>query len=246
MTAVVFLGPSLPRGQAEELLDADFLPPVAQGDVARLVERRPSAIGIVDGFFESVPSVWHKEILFALASGIPVFGAASMGALRAAELHPFGMTGVGAIFEAYRDGTLEDDDEVAVIHGPAELGYPVLSEAMVNIRRTLAEAAAEGVISSADLRLLETIAKNLHYRERGWGRVLRVAGECGGPTAMIARFRAWLPGGRRDQKAEDARAMLRAIRDLLGQADGVRSPRFHFERTMHWDRAVRGATAHAA
>ena len=72
-----------------------------------------------------------------------MFGAASMGALRAAELAAFGMEGVGAIFEAFREGVLEDDDEVAVIHGPAEFGYPVLSEAMVNIRRTLSDAALE-------------------------------------------------------------------------------------------------------
>ena len=60
-----------------------------------------SAIGIVDGYFEGVLSVWHKEILWAMAEGIHVFGSASMGALRAAELHPFGMHGTGRIFEAF-------------------------------------------------------------------------------------------------------------------------------------------------
>ena len=34
------------------------------------------------------------------------------------------MSGVGRIYEAFRDGILEDDDEVAVLHGPEELGYP--------------------------------------------------------------------------------------------------------------------------
>ena len=48
-----------------------------------------------------------------MAAGTQVFGAASMGALRAAELAPFGMIGVGAIFAAYRDGRLTGDDEVA-------------------------------------------------------------------------------------------------------------------------------------
>src|SRR5688572_32760283 len=52
-------------------------------------------------------------------SGVRVFGAASMGALRAAELQPFGMIGVGQVFQAYRRGHLTDDDEVAVAHGPA-------------------------------------------------------------------------------------------------------------------------------
>ena len=53
--------------------------------------------------------------------------------------------GVGRIFEAFRDGVLEDDDEVAVVHGPPETGYLALSEPMVNIRGTLGRAEAVGV-----------------------------------------------------------------------------------------------------
>ena len=120
--------------------------PYRRANVHRVALKRPAAIGIIDGYFESVPSVWHKEVLWAMARGIHVFGAASMGALRAAELDAFGMEGVGAIYEAFRDGYLEDDDEVAVSHGPMEVGYPVLCEAMVNIRRTFSDAAEQDVI----------------------------------------------------------------------------------------------------
>ena len=62
-------------------------------------------IGLIDGYFDGVPAVAHKEILWALDQGIRVLGAASMGALRAAELAPFGMEGVGAIWRDYADGT---------------------------------------------------------------------------------------------------------------------------------------------
>ena len=156
MKFVVFLGPSLPLADAERELEATYLPPVAEGDVYRAACTQPAAIGIIDGYFEVIPAVWHKEILYALKQGIHVFGASSMGALRAAELAAFGMEGVGAVFEAYRDGRLEDDDEVAVLHGPAEVGYPALSEAMVNIRRTLAEAAAAGIIGAEIRAALES------------------------------------------------------------------------------------------
>nr|WP_274389929.1 TfuA-like protein [Azospirillum doebereinerae] len=223
-------------------MDATFLPPVAQGDVIRICAEKPKAIGIVDGFFESVPSVWHKEILFALHAGIPVFGASSMGALRAAELHPFGMIGVGAIFEAYRDGRLEDDDEVAVVHGPAELGYPALSEAMVNIRRTLADAVAERVVSRDTGFRLESIAKELPYRDRGYGRALRLAADLGLPADELSAFKTWLPTGRFDQKRDDARRMLRTMRRHLDRDAAVPEARFHFERTALWDRAMREAT----
>ena len=107
MTTVVFLGPTLAPRDATFLLAADYLPPACQGDIYRAVrDRRPVAIGLVDGVFQQAPAVWHREILWALTRGVHVFGAASMGALRAAELAPFGMQGVGRVFEAYRDRVL--------------------------------------------------------------------------------------------------------------------------------------------
>jgi len=135
MTTILFAGPTLKKHDAASLGAAECLPPVRQGDIYRAVARqRPRAIGIVDGVFQHVPSVWHKEILWAMSNGIHVFGAASMGALRAAELSPFGMVGVGRIFEAYRSGVLEpygdapfeDDDEVAIRRaGQEPVGQPV-------------------------------------------------------------------------------------------------------------------------
>src|SRR5918995_6393400 len=183
--------------------DIVVLPPVAQGDVYRVAQSRPIVIGIVDGYFEGVLSVWHKELLWAMTQGIHVFGSASMGALRAAELQPFGMAGVGRIFEAYRDGELEDDDEVAVIHGPPETGYIALSEAMVNIRRTLDEAAIDGLIAPATRDHLIRIAKDLFYHDRTFDRVLGHAAEQAVCGAELDALRAWLPQGRVDQKRED-------------------------------------------
>lgn len=45
-----------------------------------------------------------------------VAGAASMDVLRATELTTYGMLGTGAIYEAFRTGTLTADDDVAVLH----------------------------------------------------------------------------------------------------------------------------------
>ena len=95
-----------------------------------------------------MPAVWHKEILPALDEGIAVFGAASMGALRAAELDAFGMIGVGDIYAGYRDGVLEDDDDVAIAHATAEEGFRELSDAMVNIRATARAAERAAVIGA--------------------------------------------------------------------------------------------------
>ena len=118
----VFLGPTLAADRARAELDAVCLPPVSEGDIYRLWGRRPRAIGIVDGYFERVPAVWHKEIMWIMERGVHVFGAASMGALRAVELDSFGMRGVGWVYQQFRDGMLDRDDEVAVKHGPPARG----------------------------------------------------------------------------------------------------------------------------
>src|SRR6185503_8566658 len=143
--------------------------------------------------------VWHKEILWAMSQGIHVYGSASMGALRAAELAVFGMEGVGEIFAQYRDGVLEDDDEVAVIHGAAEHGFVAMSEAMVNIRATLAAAAGAGVVAPATAQALVDLAKRVFYPERGYPRLLQDAADRGLPAGELAALERWLPAGRINQ-----------------------------------------------
>jgi hypothetical protein len=237
MTTFIFVGPTLPAEQITRTQGFICLPPVAQGDLYRTARRRPRAIGIIDGYFSGAPSVWHKEILWAISQGVPVFGSASMGALRAAELHPFGMHGVGRIFEAFRDGALEDDDEVAVVHGPAELDYVAVSEAMVNIRATLARAEAEGVVSSASRGALNAFAKSLFFPQRSWEALLAGSAAHGVAESEQAALSDWLPRGRVDQKRLDALEMLTAMAEASNQWEGV-GPKFNFEWTVFWDEFV--------
>jgi hypothetical protein len=234
MSVYVFTGPTLPPDEARSYLDAVFLPPVSQGDVYRAALKRPDAIGIVDGYFERVPSVWHKEILWAMKQGIHVFGSASMGALRAVELEVFGMEGVGAIYEWFRSGELEDDDEVAVRHGPAETGYRVASEAMVNIRATLKKAHASGVIGEAAQAALLRIAKDLFYPERCYPEVLRRARLQGLLAEELSAFEQWLPAGQVDQKREDALAMLALMRERLAVGFAPKRVSYALENTHIW------------
>lgn len=234
MTICIFTGPTLPPAEAGKFLDAEFLPPAAIGDVYSAACREPWAIGIIDGIFENVPSVWHKEILWAMAQGIHVFGAASMGALRAAELCAFGMVGVGRIFEAYRDGEIEDDDEVAVVHGPPELGYIQTSEAMVNIRATLHKATAEDVLSAPDAEALTGFAKSLYYKQRSYDRLLAEAERLRLPADAVARLKAWLPANRVNQKRLDAIEMLKEIGRLNAGDRARKEVSYRFERTTFW------------
>ena len=245
---VVFLGPTLPVAEARAVLDAEYLPPAQLGDVWRLSQERPPAIGLVDGYFDSVPAVWHKEVLYALSTGIAVYGAASMGALRAAELAPFGMVAVGTIAEAFRSGELTCDDEVALAHAAAEHDYLGFSEPLVNVRATLAAAVSAGVVRRADAETVLAHAASLFYPDRRWEHLLGAVGLR--PEAADA-LRTWLPTGKVDQKAADARALLARMRDDVvappgrGRTSGA-GPTHAFTPTILWAEVIRRETPVAA
>jgi hypothetical protein len=236
MKIYVFTGPSLPPEQARIELDTvTYLPPVQQGDVYRVAQTHPVAIGIIDGYFEHVPSVWHKEILWALSQGIHVLGSSSMGALRAAELNAFGMEGIGKVFEAFATGTLEDDDEVAVTHGPADMGYLSGSEAMVNIRFTCERATKDGIIGPETDEAIIAAAKALFYPQRHYSHILSQASEFGASAKDLEAFRLWLPGGRVDQKREDALSLLRVLDERSREGFEPKQVFFTFQHTDVWD-----------
>jgi hypothetical protein len=239
VNACIFVGPTLGVDQANRELDAIYLPPASEGDVYRVACGKPQAIGIIDGYFECVPAVWHKEILWAMAQGIHVYGCASMGALRAAELAAFGMEGVGTIFQGYLDGTIEDDDEVAVAHSSAEHGYRAMSVAMVSIRATLNAAEIAGVIRRSTRRELEQIAKDIFYAERSYPALFERAAERDLSVSELESLRHWLPTGQVDQKREDALAMLRLMRAQLGAGFAPKRVQYLFEYTANWEIAKR-------
>lgn len=239
MSIYIFTGPTISAARAAQVLDATYLPPAAQGDLYRVARLRPRVIGLIDGLFESVPAVWHKEILWAMSQGVHVFGCSSMGALRAAELASFGMEGVGAIFEQYQQGLLEDDDEVAVAHAPATHGFRSISVALVNMRGTLEAAVAQHVIAPASGQALLQIAKSLFYPERSYAQVLMVAQQRGADPRELAALREWLPNGQVDQKRADALAMLQTIRERLERGLEPKQVHYMLEHTIFWERVQR-------
>jgi hypothetical protein len=167
----------LPLEEARATLDATFLQPAAQGDVLLAAHAfHPRAMVLIDGQFEDRPPVRHKEILWAISQGIAMIGAASMGAIRAAELCDFGMIGVGAIYRWYRRWPLAPDDAVAVQSGPAETGFLPLTTAMVDLQATFSHLMRCRLITLADRRRLVDIARTMNFRDRSLEAVFRVAG----------------------------------------------------------------------
>lgn len=212
---VIFLGPSLPVAEAKEILDAIYLPPAKQSDLLSAVTAyKPDIIGLIDGVFLSLPSVWHKEILYAIEQGVAVYGASSMGALRAAETDVFGMVGVGEIYRMYANGELIDDDEVVTVHGPEDTGYCRLSEPMVNVRATFCRAKDEGIIDSTVCEQLSAIAKSIYFPERTFPAIFRKAATAGILPEKLEEMAIFVKINYVDLKRQDAILLLETLRDL--------------------------------
>ncbi len=199
-----FVGPTLAAAEVRKF-GCELLAPARQGDVWRALVERPAALVLIDGVFEAQPSVWHHELRAALGSGVAVFGAASMGALRAAELWREGMIGVGEIFRAFRDGERIDDADVAVLHAEAEHGFRALSVPQVNVDHALSLARRAKVVSPAAARRIGSASRALPYGDRSWPRLL------GRDPAM----REFLARTDTDLKAADARAGLTAAAEWI-------------------------------
>lgn len=238
----VFLGPSLSPRTARQLWSTKrcrrpllIAPPIKQGDLVRLAESElaPAAVGIVDGVLRQEAAVSHKEILYALKQGIWVYGASSMGALRAAECDRYGMIGVGRVYEDFRDGRLEDDDEVVVIHesDPDAGRYTSHSEPLCNIRYTLERAVELGVVAPGFRDESIAYLKALPFWERTLARALDHARASSAWQGACRAFEQWLHTSRGyvDQKRLDAMSL---IDTLAGLGDDLPPP-----PTGDWDLA---------
>lgn len=214
---IVFAGPSLPARPDDEwralLARVELRPPARRGDVLAALPGEPRAIVLLDGYYYTVPSVAHKELLYALDAGVRVVGAASLGALRAVEMAPFGMDGVGRVFEWYRDGAITGDDEVAILHGSAAEGYRGLTLALVELRHALALAGTGADAAQALIARVQALA----FSDREPARVLAMARDelgAAGASILAETLRA------SSVKTADAK---RALRHALEERARTRS-----------------------
>jgi len=164
--AVIFTGNSISHEDAKKILRADYQPPVRRFQLEKFVQQGYNVMGIIDGIFFDRAAVGHREIISALNAGVKVVGGASMGALRASELDTHGMIGVGKVYEWYRDGIIEADDEVAVSTNPDT--FEPISVPLVNMRETLKAALTAGIISKKEHEDLLELAINTYYPDRSY------------------------------------------------------------------------------
>ncbi len=210
---IIYLGPSLPLEEAKYILSSDkkrkviYAPPIRRGDIPKAVSEGFDVIGIIDGVFFRESAVSPRELMEVLKSGVKIYGASSMGALRASELDRYGMIGVGKIYQWYRDRTLNSDEEVALSFDSEE--FIPISEPLVNIRETIKKAINENIISPEESEILFKSAKSLYFPERRWDKIIENSEKTLGNK--LSNFSLFVKNNRVDIKKEDAILLLKKI-----------------------------------
>jgi len=209
---VIFTGPSLHPAQALKILKAEYYPPVKRGDITTAIHNGAEIIGIIDGVFHQEPAVSHREILDALNKNVIIVGGASMGALRASELDELGMIGVGYVYNQYKSGSIESDDDVAVVFNPENMQQ--LSEAFISMKYNLEKALKQGIITKNEFNEIIIQLKSTYYPKRNYNIIFNVLNE--NHSNNLKKF---LDENKVDVKTKDAIAVLKYIKRLINFVD---------------------------
>lgn len=213
---IVYLGPTLSREEAIKILDADYRDPAKKGDFLMLSRDSDEKkyVGFVDGvFLHDYPPSPIEVYHLATRKNIELIGASSLGALRAVELEKFGMKGIGKIFQLYKNGIINADDEVAVTF--VRENNILQSEAMIDIRFNLFLAYKKGIITNQTKKRIAKIAKNIYFPFRNYEDVIMLT-QKQFPSIHdeLENFRSYISKNRDSLKARDAIKLLKYLKNI--------------------------------
>jgi TfuA protein len=213
---IVYLGPTLSRAEAIKILDADYRDPAKKGDFLMLSRDSDEKkyVGFVDGvFLHDYPPSPIEVYHLATRKNIELIGASSLGALRAVELEKFGMKGIGKIFQLYKNGIINADDEVAVTF--VRENNILQSEAMIDIRFNLFLAYKKGVITNQTKKRFAKIAKNIYFPFRNYADILKLTQQQF-PSIHneLESFRSYILKNRDSLKSRDAIKLLKYLKTM--------------------------------
>jgi len=178
------------------------------GDILEAIKDSPDIIGIIDGVFHQQPAVSHREILEAINKGIMVVGGSSMGALRASELDDLGMVGIGYVYQQYKTGAIESDDDVAIILNPQT--HEQLSDSLVSIDYNLKKAQTAGILSDEELKKILDVSKSIFYPKRTYDKIFK---DSGLDETLIDDLKKFIQDYGCDVKRNDAISVLNYIKN---------------------------------
>jgi hypothetical protein len=211
---IVYLGPTLRREEAVKILDADYRDPAKKGDFLMLSQDSDEKkyVGFIDGvFLHDYPPPPIEVYHLATRKNIELIGASSLGALRAVELEKFGMKGIGKIFQLFKNGVINADDEVAVTF---VRGSNILqSEAMIDIRFNLFLAYKKGIITNETKKGFAKIAKSIYFPFRNYEDLINLTQQKY-PSIHheLENFRSYILKNKDSLKARDAVKLLKYLK----------------------------------
>jgi len=212
---IIYTGLSLPFEEAKEILDTTenieviYKRPIKRGDLVHDIKENPDIIGIIDGVFHQNSAVGHREILNVMKKGVKVFGASSMGALRASELDSLGMIGIGYCYEQYASGKVTSDDDVAVMLDSETL--EALSIPLISMNYVFENAVDENIITEGEKEELYSIAKSTFYPKRNYAQTLSKSSLDDEKKGKLIDFIRTS----KDIKREDAVELLECIKNYV-------------------------------
>jgi hypothetical protein len=215
---IIFVGPSLNIEKARRILDVDYRPPAKKGDLLRLItslDDRETIVGLVDGYFLlDYPPTPIEVYQMIVRHNTHVVGSSSIGALRAVELEKFGMIGIGKIFELFKSGKMDADDEVAVTFSP-DL-YQIQSEAMIDIRFNLFLSWRKGIIDRETKDAIAMVAKSIYFPFRTYQNVVQTTiTKFPSLNDEAKNFESYVLANRKSLKERDALKLINYIRDMV-------------------------------
>jgi hypothetical protein len=173
---------------------------------------------IIDGKFHQDLAVTPDEIMDAMRCGVKIYGASSMGALRASELYAFGMVGHGLVFEYIKRNGEFRDDFVAQVFEEGDENIHVISYAYVDFFFNIVALEGQGLISVRERAILLSLYASIFYAERSWFSLqARLCKYHRNERLLSIAKRACLDMG--SQKYRDAVSVLRRVR---GDVDRVK------------------------
>ncbi|MCX6997781.1 MAG: YcaO-like family protein [Kiritimatiellaeota bacterium] len=235
---IAFIGGSLPRAEAPPDPRLVYTTPVEQGDLLMAILAGFRNILILDGYFYSKFPCTTFEVVLALEQGLNVFGAASIGALRAVELDRYGMTGVGYVYDYLRRQPIKPYHIVAQTYTEDDAA---LTRPLVEIIYFLECATSDGLLGAGEAEQCRAVADGIGFPLLSFDfffRRLREAGSLAEPALRrLEDYYAREGAERFAIKQADARQLLACFREILAgrAADYVRKT-FRQARVRYMER----------
>jgi len=162
MKIKIYTGLSIGQDLVKEYLKGAICsPPIKRKDLQADINEGFHIVGIIDGEFLQNLAVAPNEIMDAIRCGVKIYGASSMGALRAAELKDYGMLGCGEVFKHICAQQYFNDDHLGQIFYSdsvhASLPFVDFLLAIRNLKNKIAPK---------DIKFLEISYQDLHFSER--------------------------------------------------------------------------------